>query len=142
MSENTTDNISRILCDDPASGIHIVGEYANMMVLDCNEALRFFNDYFRMNYKKFLSLYFSGERAAEIEQNIIPKNTDSFLKLSGRQREMINDGSSKYIVVSEDPGSGKIKVLVQKPASLMLLKDVKTLAASCANIFKGCINRV
>ncbi|MBQ1693368.1 MAG: hypothetical protein II019_03835, partial [Bacteroidales bacterium] len=34
--------------------IHIVGEYANMMVRDYNEALQFVNDYFQMDYKKFL----------------------------------------------------------------------------------------
>ena len=33
--------------------IHIVGEYANMMVRNYNEALRFVNDYFQMDYKKF-----------------------------------------------------------------------------------------
>ena len=106
--------------------IHIVGEYANMMVRDYNEALRFVNDYFQMDYKKFLSQYFSGERAIEIERNITPeKYRQLFDMLSDRQREIINDDTSKYIVVSAGPGSGKTKVLVHKLASLMLLEDVK-----------------
>ncbi|MBR1738169.1 MAG: ATP-dependent helicase, partial [Firmicutes bacterium] len=106
--------------------IHIVGEYANMMVRDHDEALRFVSDYFRMDYKKFLSCYFSGERAAEIERNITPeKYRKLFDTLSPRQLEIIRDDSSKYIVVSAGPGSGKTKVLVHKLASLLLLEDVK-----------------
>ena len=106
--------------------IHIVGEYANMMVRDYNEALQFVNDYFQMDYKKFLSQYFSGERAMEIERNITPeKFKQLFDMLSKRQLEIIRDDNSKYIVVSAGPGSGKTKVLVHKLASLMLLEDVK-----------------
>lgn len=106
--------------------IHIVGEYANMMVRDYDQALRFVNDYFQMDYKKFLSQYFSGERAAEIERNITPeKYRQLFDTLSERQLEIIRDNTSKYIVVSAGPGSGKTRVLVHKLASLLLLEDVK-----------------
>ena len=43
--------------------IHIVGEYANMMVRSYEAALKFVNDYFQMDYKKFLSVYFKGEKS-------------------------------------------------------------------------------
>ncbi|MGN1103024.1 MAG: UvrD-helicase domain-containing protein, partial [Huintestinicola sp.] len=106
--------------------IHIVGEYANMMVRDYDQALQFVNDYFQMDYKKFLSQYFSGERAAEIERNITPeKYRQLFDTLSDRQLEIIRDDTSKYIVVSAGPGSGKTRVRVHKLASLLLLEDVK-----------------
>ena len=106
--------------------IHIVGEYANIMVRDYNQALQFVNNYFQMDYKKFLSQYFSGERAAEIERNITPKKyRQLFDTLSERQLEIIRDDTSKYIVVSAGPGSGKTRVLVHKLASLLLLEDVK-----------------
>lgn len=106
--------------------IHIVGEYANMMVRDYNEALQFVTDYFQMDYQKFLAQYFSGDRASEIERNITPaKFKKLFDTLSQRQLEIIKDDSSKYIVVSAGPGSGKTRELVHKLASLLLLEDIK-----------------
>ena len=38
--------------------IHIVGEYANLMVRDYGKALKFVQDYFQMDYKKFIAEYF------------------------------------------------------------------------------------
>ena len=106
--------------------IHIVGEYANLMVRDYNAALRFVNDYFTMDFRKFINHYFKEERRAQIDQNITPaKYNQLFGELSNRQCEIINDKQSKYIVVAAGPGSGKTKVLVHKLASLLLLEDVK-----------------
>lgn len=106
--------------------IHIVGEYANMMVKDYNKALQFVNDYFNMNYKKFMSHYFSGERAAQIKMNITPqKYKQLFGTLSPKQLEIVLDKTSPHIVISAGPGSGKTRVLVHKLASLMLMEDVK-----------------
>ena len=106
--------------------IHIVGEYANLMVRDYDAALRFVNDYFTMDFRKFISQYFKEERRAQIDMNITPAKYDQlFGQLSNRQREIIDDKQSKYIVVAAGPGSGKTRVLVHKLASLLLLEDVK-----------------
>ena len=106
--------------------IHIVGEYANMMVKDYNAALQFVNDYFQLDYKKFLSKYFEGERLNEIERTVTPdKYKKLFYDLSEKQREIINNKSSQYIVVTAGPGSGKTRLLVHKLASLLMLEDVK-----------------
>ena len=106
--------------------IHIVGEYANLMVRDYNAALEFVQNYFQMDFKKFIAKYFSGDRAKEIERNITPdKYHQLFGELSDKQSEIISDSESKYIVVAAGPGSGKTRVLVHKLAALLLLEDVK-----------------
>ncbi len=106
--------------------IHIVGEYANLMVEDYNAALRYVHDYFNMDYHLFIDKYFKGDRAKEIERNITPaKYRQLFDNLSDRQKGIINDHESRCIVVAAGPGSGKTRVLVHKLASLLLLEDVK-----------------
>lgn len=106
--------------------VHIVGEYANLMVKDYNTALQYVQDYFQMDYKRFVAKYFKGERVREIERNVTPgKYEQLFSSLSDKQMEIISDKESRCIVVAAGPGSGKTRVLVHKLASLLLLEDVK-----------------
>lgn len=106
--------------------IHIVGEYANLMVRDYDAALQYVQDYFQMDYHRFILKYFKGNRETEIERNVTPsKYKKLFGMLSKRQKEIIDDHESRCIVVAAGPGSGKTHVLVHKLASLLLLEDVK-----------------
>ncbi len=106
--------------------VHIVGEYANLMVRDYQSALQYVNDYFQMDYKKFIAKYFKNERVEEIQRNVTPeKYHQLFGDLSKRQQEIIADKDSRCIVVAAGPGSGKTRLLVHKLASLLQLEDVK-----------------
>lgn len=106
--------------------IHIVGEYANLMVRDYDAALQYVQDYFQMDYHRFITKYFQGNRETEIERNVTPsKYKQLFGMLSERQKAIIDDHESRCIVVAAGPGSGKTRVLVHKLASLLLLEDVK-----------------
>lgn len=106
--------------------VHIVGEYASLMVKDYNAALQFVRDYFAMDYRKFIAKYFKNGRLEDIQRNLTPqKYGQIFGQLSKRQMEIISDKDSRCIVVGAGPGSGKTRVLVHKLASLLLLEDVK-----------------
>ena len=124
--------------------IHIVGEYANLMVRDYDAALQFVSDYFTLDFRRFVNKYFKEGRAEEIRHNITPaKYRQLFGELSPTQLKIIDDRQSRYIVVAAGPGSGKTRLLVHKLASLLLLEDVKheqllmlTFSRSAATEFK------
>ena len=106
--------------------VHIVGEYANLMVRDYDAALRFVHDYFHMDYKAFIDRYFSGRRREQIVHNVTPQKYEQlFGCLSTVQKTVIDDSTTRCIVVAAGPGSGKTRLLVHKLASLLLLEDVK-----------------
>lgn len=106
--------------------IHLVGEFANMMVRDYNAALRFVNDYFQMDYRKFISKYFVPSQIENLSRNMTAQRYKKlFGCLSERQKSIIEDDESKHIVVVAGPGSGKTRVLVHKLAAMLTLEDVK-----------------
>lgn len=123
--------------------IHIVGEYAKKMIQSYNDALRFVDDYFNLNYRSFLSKYFPGSRQNEISRTLTPEKFQRlFGALSPSQLEIITD-SNQHIVVAAGPGSGKTRVLVHKLASLLFAEDIKheqllmlTFSRSAATEFK------
>lgn len=106
--------------------IHIVGEYAKKMMEDYKAALKFVDDYFRLEYSSFLKKYFKGPKGDEIQKNVTPeKFRQLFGQLSPSQLSIINDKDTKYIVVAAGPGSGKTRILVHKLAALLLMEDIK-----------------
>ncbi len=107
--------------------IHIVGAYAQKVIEDYNGALRFVDDYFKLNYSSFLNKYFPGKERDELNRTITPaKFRQIFGTLSTSQVEIIHNNVSKHIVVAAGPGSGKTRILVHKLASLLMTEDVKT----------------
>lgn len=107
--------------------IHIIGEFANMVVKDYDKAMVFVKDYFFMDFKVFIKKYFDTDRQKEIAQNVSAKKyNEIFGSLTDTQHKIISDKESKFIVVPAGPGSGKTYVLVRKLASLILMEDIKS----------------
>ena len=131
----------RVFYEQKVQQIHIVRKYAQIMAKDYDEAQTFVHDYFQMDYMLFIRKYLKGEN---INRPITPETYNRlFGDLTAKQREIIDNDSSQYIVVAAGPGSGKTKVLVHKLASLRLLEDVKaeqllmlTFSRSAATEFK------
>ncbi len=123
--------------------IHIVGEYAKIMVDDYDKALHYVNDYFTMEYQDFIKRYFKGKEE-DILRNITKSQFDKlFTSLSPTQLKIVLDKENQHIAVLAGPGSGKTRILVHKLASLALLEDVKseqlltlTFSRSAATEFK------
>lgn len=63
-----------------------MGEYANLMVKDYNAALQFVQDYFQMDYRRFIAKYFRGERINEIQRNLTPKKYEQLFGSLSRDR--------------------------------------------------------
>jgi len=130
--------------------IHIVGEYARIMIRDYQDALQFVDDYFNLNYSSFIDKHFKGARKEEINRNITPgKFRELFGTLSPTQLKIIKDQESQYISVLAGPGSGKTRILVHKLASLILLEDIKyeqllmlTFSRAAATEFKARLTRL
>src|SRR5690606_37266258 len=112
--------------DHKIQQIHIVGEYAKKMIESEVEALGFVDDYFHLNFPSFINKHFGAGRVHELKRNLAPRKYRQLIgDLSEVQRNIIQDGDSKYIVVAAGPGSGKTKILAHRLASLILLEDVK-----------------
>ncbi len=104
--------------------IHIVGEYAKRLLSNNLEAISFTNDYFTLEYKKFLQKYFPGKDEELRRPLTETKFKELFGHLSTEQLPAVKDRANR-ILVAAGPGSGKTMVLVHKMASLLLLEDIK-----------------
>ncbi|MGD9909448.1 MAG: RecQ family ATP-dependent DNA helicase [Candidatus Izemoplasmatales bacterium] len=106
--------------------IHIVGEYANKMIENYQSALKFVDDYFKLDYKEFLNKYFVGQRKKDIENNMSPKKfKELFGSLSPEQIQVIQEKEHSNVIVAAGPGSGKTRVLVHKLASILYTEDIR-----------------
>jgi len=104
--------------------IHIMGEYAKRLQDDDYKAMQFLKDYFTISYDKFKKKYKLLKE--KISRPITKKRFDKiFTNMSDEQKEIIEDKTTKAMMILAGPGSGKTKVLVHKIASLILTEDVK-----------------
>ncbi len=104
--------------------IHIIGEYAKLMMEDEEKGNQFAYDYFNISFNDFLDKYFKNRKRQLFISQTLNRYNKIFDDLSLKQKEIIED-ESQYVTVFAGPGSGKTRLLVHKLASLALLEKVK-----------------
>lgn len=103
--------------------IHIMGEYSYRLLKDKQSAATFMQDYFILSYEAFKKKY---KLTRKISQPLTQKKAAQiYNKLSDEQQKIMQDKTSKGMMILAGPGSGKTKVLVHKIAALILNEDVK-----------------
>ncbi|PWE20303.1 RecQ family ATP-dependent DNA helicase [Aliarcobacter skirrowii] len=104
--------------------IHIMGEYAKRLKDDSYKAKQFLTDYFTLSYKLFKNKYKLLKE--KISKPITQKRYNKiFEQMQSNQKLIIQDTTTKAMMILAGPGSGKTKVLVHKIASLILTEDIK-----------------
>ncbi len=106
--------------------IHFIAEWAERVLRDPSVSQTYLHDYFHLRSGKFIKKYFKGERLTEIYRQITPDMyQELFASLSPLQTRVLQDDTSRCIVIAAGPGSGKTRVLVHKLACLLMLEDVR-----------------
>lgn len=107
--------------------IHIIGKFVDLMHKNKNNALIFANDYFLLDYDKFIKKYFPGKDKNKLNLNMSLNRFDElFGKLTTEQLAVIKDKENETISVAAGPGSGKTKLLVHKLASILYTEDIRS----------------
>lgn len=113
--------------DHKAESIHIVGEYARLMMQNQTAAQELLDDYFSMDLESFRMKHMFGERKEEaVSESLRAKIED----VNEEQRKVIKS-RRKHILVGAGPGSGKTHLLVHKVASLLWIEEAKPETILC-----------
>jgi len=128
--------------------IHIMGEYAKRLQEDDYRAGMFLKDYFILPYEDFKKKY--NLLKEKITRPISQHRYEMiFTQMSPEQKQIMEDTTSKAMMILAGPGSGKTKVLVHKIASLILTEDIKpeqfmmlTFSRTAASEFRSRLNRL
>ena len=110
-----------------AEAIHIVGEYAKMMLVDERMAQQLLEDYFVMDIADFRLKYMRGVAQTESVSDELKHKIES---VNDEQRKVIRS-RKKHILVGAGPGSGKTHLLVHKVASLLWIEEAKPDSILC-----------
>lgn len=110
-----------------AEAIHIVGEYAKMMLVDERMAQQLLEDYFVMDIADFRLKYMQGVAQTESVSDELKRKIES---VNDEQRKVIRS-RKKHILVGAGPGSGKTHLLVHKVASLLWIEEAKPDSILC-----------
>lgn len=107
--------------------IHEIDDYAKIMDISYDKAMRYIHDYFSISNSSFLNKYYKSKDSKGILDK--PITEEQYKKitenLSPIQKEIVDDKEHQYIIVAAGPGSGKTKVLVHKLASICLQEETR-----------------
>ncbi len=104
--------------------IHIAGEFAKRLIGKSLKNINFLKDYFSLGYEKFIKKYKLLKN--DISMPITQKRFDEIYKvMSHDQQKIIDDNTTKAMMIIAGPGSGKTKVLVHKIASILFIEQTK-----------------
>ncbi len=110
-----------------AESIHIVGEYARLMLSDPKKAQELLDDYFVLNPEDFRLRYMQGNSSTEAVSDALRQKIEN---VNDEQRKVIRC-RKKHILVGAGPGSGKTHMLVHKIASLLWMEEAKPDSILC-----------
>jgi ATP-dependent DNA helicase, RecQ family len=110
-----------------AEAIHIVGEYAKMMLQNERMAQELLEDYFVMDIEDFRLKYMQGVEQMDSVSDELRREIE---KVNDEQRKVIKS-RKKHILVGAGPGSGKTHLLVHKVASLLWMEEAKPDSILC-----------
>ncbi len=110
-----------------AEAIHIVGEYARLMMENESVAQQLLDDYFIMDLDSFRMKYMFGEAKGDAVSDELRSKIE---KVNDEQRKVIRS-KRKHILIGAGPGSGKTHLLVHKVASLLWIEEAKPDAILC-----------
>jgi ATP-dependent DNA helicase RecQ len=110
-----------------AEAIHIVGEYAKMMLTNEQMAQQLLDDYFVMDIADFRLKYMQGVAQMDSVSDDLKRKIE---KVNDEQRKVIKS-RKKHILVGAGPGSGKTHLLVHKVASLLWIEEAKPDSILC-----------
>lgn len=123
-SRRFTDNDFQMLknhYEHKAEAIHIVGEYARLMMQNQTAAQELLDDYFSMDLDSFRIKYMFGDRKGDAVSDELRRKIED---VNDEQRKVIKS-RRKHILVGAGPGSGKTHLLVHKIASLLWIEEAK-----------------
>ena len=122
--------------DDKTFQVHVILEYARRGTAKIQAALQLVLDYFRLDKSAFIRQYLPRQEK-ELERAVTAKTYKRIVEDLGDpdQRQIVEAGEDRNLLVLAGPGSGKTKTIVHRIAWLVQVRHVpaRAILALCFN---------